>query len=402
MRTYILLTTALLLSVYAYTTSNTQLFDYHLSPKLSEVKAIQPTSQETPTDSSCSQLSGLARSECWKNLIDTKLNNKGVAVAFDTLAALYGSQPSFTLDCHTLTHDIGKYAYQKFSQGKDFDLSAKSSYCGYGFYHGFMEEMLHTTGTLNGAVKFCALVGVKLKDQTSDAEGACYHGIGHGVVADLPDPSLWGKAQAIIDNGLHLCEQVANHDQQKLFRCATGVFNAYEIAASANKYNLHHDLADPLGICRKQKETYQRSCYTQLALVALTSSHHDFKGAVAFADLVQKDDLAIQTMQSLVVEMVKDPTYDFSKQVIFCRNLSPRFQVPCISFYGEGLMKYGPPTQEYLKATAFCGYTELSDIEHRACFDRILSLLSIFYTKEKALAVCKQTPIEYQWEGCRY
>ncbi|MDZ4285143.1 MAG: hypothetical protein U1A28_04935, partial [Patescibacteria group bacterium] len=74
---------------------------------------------------------------CSQEEIGAALTAGGVSAAFDVVASLYTRQ-SFSGDCHGYAHEIGEAAYFLYEGGKDMRLSPKTSYCGYGFYHGFM------------------------------------------------------------------------------------------------------------------------------------------------------------------------------------------------------------------------------------------------------------------------
>ena len=91
---------------------------------------------------------------------------------------------------------------------------------------------------------FCDYADKKLKFFIADAGGACLHGIGHGSVDDVPDQALWGNPQGIVKPALGLCERVAQN-QDELFRCASGAFNALEILSDSGKYGLSADQKDP-------------------------------------------------------------------------------------------------------------------------------------------------------------
>lgn len=353
--------------------------------------------------------------QCWEDLIDKTLKAKGLTEAFEVLANFYQNEPQFAADCHGLAHILGEKAYEQFLQNKDLAFSTKSSYCGYGFYHGFMENLLHTSGDIKEAQDFCRVAGERLKEQTSDASGACYHGIGHGAVEDVSDPKLWGDSQKIIQPSLDLCEKVSSSENPpqrygKLFRCVSGVFNALEIVTTQRKYNLSHRNDDPFAICRAQKEIYKEACYTQFVVAAMnvakgdasTSSAQVFDKAAKYIDTIPEDEYAIPTLQSLAVELARRDKVDYQKTVNFCRDLPYRFRISCITAVAEGFLKYGPPQQEYVKAINFCESEMLTDDEKKACFARILSILRIWYTAEKSQEICRSVDTKYQWNNCQY
>lgn len=358
--------------------------------------------KSSPDEASvCQNLESSKKLQCWENLMDQTLQKQGLDQAFILMDDLFQSEPNFVLDCHGFAHLLGEKAYSIFSSKKDFTIPSKTSYCGYGFYHGFMEKLFISKGTLDQARTFCKYVGEKLSDTNSDAENACYHGIGHGAVEDVTDPKVFGNPQAIIQPSLDLCKKVSSN-QDQLFRCDTGVFNALEIVTSAGKYNLSLNKEDPLGICKTQPQEYKRACYTQMVVAVMNVTSNDFEKSAQILNTIPDDAIATESLSGLVVELVRLGRVNYQTTVNYCRQMPNRFQLPCITGFGEGFLKYGPPQTEYIKAVDFCSSTLLSDEEKQACFTRILSILRIWYTVEKSTQICKGVDPKYQWNNCLY
>lgn len=339
--------------------------------------------------------------QCWQKVIQQELRNNNLDAAFAALDAFTKQNPSSLGDCHGLAHEIGEEAYRLFNRNKDFALSPKTSYCGYGFYHGFMETLVHTTGDMAQARAFCDYADKKLKFFIADAGGACIHGIGHGSVDDVPDPAAWGNMQAIIQPGLALCERVST-DESQLFRCASGAFNALEILSDSGKHKLHADQRDPFSICREQPDKYKRACYTQFLVAAMAVAHNDFSATARFIDTIADTAYAQETLAGLAVERVRLLETNYGKTVQWCRSLPERLHIPCIIGFAEGFLKYGPPQAEYVRAMDFCGSKLLSEPERRPCFDRVLSILRNFTTVAKAREICLSVKPQYRYNNCEY
>lgn len=349
----------------------------------------------------CQSLADNQKQLCWQDLMESTLKKQGLDQAFGLMDQLFKTEPVFAQDCHDFAHLLGEKAYQLFSTNKKFNLPDKTSYCGYGFYHGFMEKLLHSGGSLDQAKDFCKYTKDSLEEKNADAEGACFHGIGHGAVEDVTDPKLFGKPQAIIQPSLDLCEQVSDN-QDKLFRCTTGVFNALEIVTTAGKYNLSLNKQDPLWICRAQPDKFKRACYTQMVIAVMNVTGNDFEKSAQILDTIPEDDWALESLSGLVVERVRLEKTDYQETINFCRDLGERFHLACIRGFGEGFLKYGPPQTEYIKALDFCSYKFLSVEEKAACFDRVLAILRTWYTAEKAQQICESTEAKYWWNNCQY
>jgi hypothetical protein len=354
----------------------------------------------------CHDLTSSAQISCWEDLMNQTLADKGLGSAFDLMDALFKTEPKFAPQCHSFAHLLGQKAYQFYSEKKDFDLSPKSSYCGYGFYHGFMEELVQKTNDMNEARSFCEYVDKKLSPFIADAGGACYHGIGHGTV-DGTDLSAWGKPEAMIQPALSLCEKVSNDEvpppqHGKLFRCVTGAFNALEILEDSNQFKLTPDKTDPFSICRTQPDKYKEACYTQFVVAAMQSTGGSFEKTAELIDTIPEDRYAIPTMQAMVVEKTNDANVDYSQIINFCHNLPSRFNMPCITSLGEGFLKYGPPQSEYVRAIDFCSSSLLTEDEKLNCFDRVLSILRNFYTAQKSAQICQMVDPKYRQSSCIY
>lgn len=360
------------------------------------------TSNRTTLQNLCgTQVEISKRLQCWQNIVQEKLRNNDLDAAFAALDEFTKQNPSQLGSCHGLAHQIGEQAFRLFNRNMDFALSPKTSYCGYGFYHGFMETLVHTTGDMAQARAFCDYADKKLKFFIADAGGACIHGIGHGSVDDVPDPAAWGNMEAIVQPALGLCERVST-DESQLFRCASGAFNALEILSDSGQYKLSVDHKDPFSICRGQPEKYKRACYTQFLVAAMLVARNDFTRTAKFIDTIEEDTYAQETLAGLSVERVRLRKTDYGKTVQWCRTLSKRFHLPCITGFAEGFFKYGPPQTEYVKAIDFCGSKLLSDQERRPCFNRVLSILRNFATVAKSREICLSVERRYQYNNCQY
>jgi plastocyanin len=117
--------------------------------------------------------------KCWETSILQALEEGGVDKAFDVFTALYDSNQEFAKSCHSFVHLIGERSYDQFVNHEEFKLSPKTQFCGYGFFHGFMETLLIQSGDIELSREFCKHVDATLSEDTPSAWKACYHGIGH-------------------------------------------------------------------------------------------------------------------------------------------------------------------------------------------------------------------------------
>ena len=363
--------------------------DYHVSKR------------DLPTKN-CSETDG--KILCWSKLLNNTLENEGLPKTFDKLAELYNTEPLFAGGCHTFAHEIGEATYKKFAKGQDFDLNAKTSYCGYGFYHGFMETLLQTTGDIKQAQNFCKYVGLKLNGETVDGEGACYHGIGHGTV-DGDDISSWGNAQKMLSPSLKMCEKVAGDDHSqygKLYRCVSGAYNSLEILSHNPKYKLLKTANDPFSICPTQLKEYQEACYTNMLPAILINTGNDLLKSQNYVEKIKEDGYSIRTSvtSSLFHEFIRMnitlPDYNIEAGIKMCHLLKDPYRMACIDGLSGGHMKYGNPKDAYVKGLSFCSRSTLRDDEKSSCYNYILSRLRIWYSVAKTKEICQSIPEKFQ------
>lgn len=387
---------------FTFDKAGTWQFHDHMAPMFrGKIVVMANNARKDVSNTTCNTIPDpTKRKQCFDTYFSIVLEEKGISSAFDLMDQLFQKDQEFAVSCHDFAHRLGKKAYEVYAKNKSVALSEKSSYCGYGFYHGFMEALLYTTRDVREAQNFCDYAERALKEKSADAGGACYHGIGHGLTEDIPDPNVWGDAQKIINPGLALCQKVSP-DKMKKFRCDTGVFNALEILMTNNKYKLSLNPTDPYGICRAQKEEHKEACYTQLVVALLHVTNNNFYKSALFIDAVQNNTYALPAMNTLATELVHFNRDNTQEAINFCVSLKQRFKTTCLVSIAEGLMKYGPPQQEYKEALQFCN-AQLMDEDKNACYRKILSILRVWYTAQKSTEICQAVDPKYQYNGCRY
>jgi hypothetical protein len=339
---------------------------------------------------------------CFERIIKTTLSKGGIDQALEKIAELYQSEPQFRAQCHSYAHILGESAYEAYEKGELDTLSGKVTYCGYGFFHGFMEKMLQITGDIKGAQGFCHKMGELLMKETSDAEGACYHGIGHGMV-DGGDPTAWGDPIKMTAPAIKLCEAIAPvmEYEGKRFRCITGIYNSIEILSQSAQYKLKAFARDPFAYCETQPVAYQEGCYTNM-LPALKRVYptveEQLREIMKLPEGSIEEPIRAKVLSNLITEYASDilDSTDFTQSgVNLCRSLREDVRIACINGLSLGLMKYGEPGKEYVRAFAFCSSEKLEDDERDTCYRQIIPRLRIWYSFEKIASICKAIPKQY-------
>lgn len=333
---------------------------------------------------------------CWKERIIEVMRDRGARDAFELVKFAYDSDAATAATCHSLTHEVGKLTYRLYLSGKKVSISPNISYCSYGFFHGFAEELFVRNKDTQQARDFCRYVDRELSEMTKDASLQCFHGIGHGIV-DTHNPELWGNEKAIVATGLRLCDRVGETDAERS-RCATGVFNGLAFLIVGNGMGLSVNVDDPLAICRTQTPIYEDACYSSMNIVLLTVSHMDLIAASAFINRIPSDVFARNAMINLVSPIGTQhmQASDHAPTVELCRDVPDRLHFACIMGYGFGLMEHGRPGREYEKALAFCRSNILTYVEQDACYSYILPYMKQWYSKDIQRKICTDVQTAFQ------
>jgi hypothetical protein len=339
---------------------------------------------------------------CYSKNIEGILRTRGIPAAFDALAVAYDSDPEFAGTCHAVTHDLGKAAYEEFHKTGNTELTSKASYCGYGFYHGFLDTLLVDTNDLTEARTFCTYVGKNVPHPPPPefAEGSCYHGIGHGIT-DGTDPRLWGSELAIVKPGLALCKKIADGNTTWQLRCVSGVFNALGNMYGDPQYKLHPS-PNPYALCRdggfSPLET--ETCYDQMNTQAAILGHNNLKEIIAFTNTIQNQhyrSVALHEAVSYFVQILKHAQKNLSVQdMSLCALPTRELKDSCVSGLIGGVYEFGSPGQQYKEALAVCGTDSLASDFRSMCFSTTLTLASYYYSPAVVQRVCTNVPAEYR------
>jgi plastocyanin len=348
--------------------------------------------------------------QCWEQLILETLRSEGVKATFDMVVNLSETEPGFANDCHGLAHLIGEKAYAQYVAQENFDITPATSLCGYGFYHGFMETMLLTTGNIDEAREFCRYVDQKLAGQASAAGAACFHGTGHGTI-DGSDPTAWGDIDAMMAPGFKLCALLATNELET-YLCDTGVLNAIEILSADPKYGISEIQTDPFPMCNKQIVSRREGCYANMLPIVLKMTNNDFQKSMDYvnANMIDHDVIAIDgntvndlTTLGLMFEYIRlyGETEGYQeKGIAFCRAQEEDDRLPCIQGLSGGHIKYGEPGKEYVKNLEFCAHPLLTKEEEDSCYKYTLPRMSGRYNREDTKMICGLVPVEYKDKYC--
>ncbi len=391
---------------FTFTKAGSYLYHDHIASNLEgEVLVERPDGSHVNVD--CSQERTV---QCWEKMMIDTLERDGVEAALNQVLYLSETEPLFLNDCHGYGHLIGEKAYKLYVEQDNFDLTPATALCGYGFYHGFMETLLLTTGNVEEAREFCMVVDEKLRGKASAAATACFHGTGHGAI-DGSDPTTWGDPDAMMAPGFKVCGMLAQNELET-YLCETGVFNAIELLAMDPKYKISELRQHPFELCNRQILSRREACYSNMIPVILDFTDNDFTKAMEYINthMIDHQEIAIDghTINDMVTlglmfEYIRiygeDPQYA-QKGIELCRSFPEEDRLPCIEGLSGGHMKYGEPGVEYIQNLTFCALPELTSDERESCYSYTLPRMGNRYDSETTKMICDQVPAVYRDKYC--
>ncbi len=353
--------------------------------------------QKTDVDT-CEGADSSNKKECWNQAVRTIVQTNGVASGLATIARLSQSDSGFAAFCHELTHIVGQKAYAEFSANKKLALTTATSICAFGFYHGFMEAMVVSGGSIEEARRLCSYVDATLGSETPNAVYACYHGIGHGTT-DIHNPIYRANEWAVIQRALSFCDRFATQEEQRTL-CATGVFDSVSLAYYNSENGMVMRRDDPLWLCKEQPVRFKEACYRDLMPAVLWLGEHTLEKSapivLAHAE-EQYRALALETIAENSVRFMigKKPLTD---AVDLCRSYQSYWD-ECIGGIAAGIIQFGPAEEEYREALSFCASPVLTDDERARCYQGVIATIKGRYSRIKVEMICALLPLSYR-KGC--
>lgn len=327
---------------------------------------------------------------CWEDVIIKTLEEDGVDAAFSVVDHLYANQEEFGEGCHQVAHIIGEAAFDLYASDEDFEVSEKSTYCGFGFYHGLMEQLLRETGDLKLAGEFCHYIDDKLRRYTGDAGLQCFHGIGHGTV-DSHDGRYFGDAEGMVKPALKLCEDVSQTDQE-LYRCVSGVYNGIaNFYFDTEEYGLIINRDDPFELCHVQPAEYREACYGNLNVTLMWIVENDMSRALEYVQAIPYPEERERAFwYATVASMIPITNQDsYTVEAAFCNQVALEYQQACVTGTAGGLVEHGQPGQEHQNAIQFCQDSGLQPGLRDACWQYLTNYFSGWFGPERLEVICQ-------------
>ena len=343
---------------------------------------------------------------CWTGEVETILRTKGLSAVYDQFAKWHLEDPIFRRNCHDVGHVIGIEAYKAFKKNGQVITRPETAYCGYGFYHGFIEEALREIGTdsIKETIGYCEQIRASgdfdTKNAARNAAGACYHGIGHAVFDSL-DPKLWGNEGAMVDSAMSTCLSHITGAWERS-RCVSGVFNSLANALSANSYELAFDPADPIAVCKPLPTLYREPCILEVGIGFARNEKYSIPEAIDFLETERDPAIEYSAIRALMDDEVRrrigEP--DMPRFISLCTVLRNEEKSACIDGVVSGFFVGDIPGKGDTFLLGFC--SALSDHDRVQCFRSAVGQFNGFKTPEKTRDFCLkiQEDIRSQIQYC--
>ncbi len=378
---------------YTFTKPGNWRFHDHLNPlaqgEIIVLENNKSVDKKTVFDGSC-------EGQCFDDLIRDIVKKDGIEASYRLFQEVY-SAGKLPRSCHWTAHEIGEAAYELFKEGRDFPISKETSYCGYGFYHGFMESLLRENPDPVYALSFCDKVEKSLGNMGLQN---CYHGIGHGYTEDPPDPATEGNFDAMVKPGIKMCEFLFGKNFRNLNLCLTGVFTVPAGFAAKGEYGLTMDPKDPFAFCKKEPYRYQKACYGEFAPKLDEMLDWDMYKLPAYINEIGDNKLKrLVTWVVPSVFMAHDILKnDQSNYITGCRdNFTGRYRLICWGGTILGFFAHGNPEKQYEKVINFCASKSWeNDDERTFCYGEGLRQMRQNYPLTKVKEICGLVPDKYR------
>ena len=291
--------------------------------------------------------------ECWDADVTRVLHNDGLDAAFELIDKLYKEDPRFQRSCHDVMHILGSAAYEKYAKDQSVTFHSQASYCGYGFYHGFIEKMLLSEGPAHydEVRKYCESLATPT---SGGGSGSCFHGIGHAIF-DTLDSSLWGDGAAMVEEGTRLCE-FALTDTEARIRCASGVHNSFANAMGRRSYALSYEGFDSIKFCRTLPDEYRETCFGEVLTAQIRNTDLDRVQALTLLRTLTASERTLEYYYYFATEIKRVISHVDSKAYAFaCEELGSKdWTRRCIAGIVQGIREESPTQKAYVIAFPFC------------------------------------------------
>lgn len=371
-------------------------FHDHLAPQA--LGTIEVVGSRVYTLEECLETTGTVKAVCWEQDLQKILKTEGLSAALDAFVSMYDENPEFRKTCHDVMHILGRAAYRDFNAQRTTISRDATRYCGFGFYHGFIEEVFAHKGPdfLDEGPLYCESLlfnaGFSNRSIAERASGSCYHGLGHAIFDSL-DGQLWGDADSMMAHSVDTCERLMRRSERRE-QCVSGVSNALAIAYVNKYYQLSFDDERPFSTCQSLVTLYQPACFAEIGISFLSRDENfvtDISDLIAFHESMPTGLAEERFVLSVIDDEVRGQRrgVTLSELSSLCDSLtSQNLQAACYQGIFTGLRDSSEPGREYVAVLDFCG--ALDGQWYATCVSFAESLIVSLYNIELVPMICRE------------
>lgn len=297
------------------------------------------------------------------------LRERGPHLVVARLAEL---MPTQNLSCHDRAHEVGRFAYEIFS---DQAFKGCSSECHSGCYHGAAEAFFKDKGTENLQANLSLLCQ---NERNRFSSHQCIHGLGHGLMA-FTNYELF--------DALNACDTLSKEEAQS--SCATGVFMENIVGSLSKRHSTRYINADPHYPCTIIPEKYRGSCYFLQTSRMLQLFGEDFGKVAKTCSQIGNIDQKKSCFQSMGRDVGGTSKRNVPLAIEKCQHAPPGvFRRGCIA--GAVQDTFWDPTGQS-EALSFCSLlTDKGEV--KTCYETIGERASEILAEGDYRAFCQKIP----------
>ncbi|MBI3335618.1 MAG: hypothetical protein HY001_03925 [Candidatus Portnoybacteria bacterium] len=370
-------------------------YDYHdhLSPSANGEITVVNANDLSSIRQGCGVNDKLSL-ECRKRRLTSLVEKDGIEAVF----RLFRNNSLDVQDgiCHTLAHEFGKIALEKYAKGAILPLNQDTSFCEFGFWHGFMDAF--TKKYKHIALEEIRNVCLKIEEQDKSGKNIawnCWHGLGLAAVSDPPEMDTWGNFRLMAERAFPFCENVALSDSQ-LSSCIEGVFHAEITYMMYGNYGLAFNTKSPLLLCQSQHKYYSE-CYAQLAPQTASTVHLALmqdSNLLSGLSSLERDLFVSSASLKWIGQQLNAP--DFITHFISdCHRMNITFKDKCLEGGVRGLF-FKEDKEAYLLLNEFCSSSQLALEEKNQCYGTFGKIARNYYSEKEIDQICTKVEKRYR------
>ncbi len=349
------------------------------------------------TKAGCDALSDGSRQACYVLLLKTTVEKKGLEAAYDVFRDISQSDAE---GCHDYAHALGISAYTLYRSGADVQVDEVSSWCGWGFWHGFLTK-LQTEEGFGSAKKFCLAQNGTDSIDTEHRRTNCFHGVGIGLIGDPPPYPLWGDAHAVLQPALAACDTATTDTSDYTANCYSGAYHSLILYMAQNRYAFELDYTDPFALCKGKNSAQELECALQIASKLGIVTDFDMHKTYGFLRSIRNAETRTQVSKIALSMFFKNHMTDAEMYATLqeCIEINGELET-CMYAMVQSLFDNGLPNEEYKRAIALCEDMDLSPREQTACFQAVNIWIQRTYSGVLAQEACAAITSQYK-DLCR-